>query len=595
MGDGATEDARFQTLFRRVLDGIATEEERGEFTESLDGHPERIGQYVELLAVMAAAASLGEGGAFQAEDRGLEVESGTRASAWPPAGGRRCRWRRAAAALLLLGGAAALSWVVWMSSRFPASHLRPLTSDLRSLTSDLRSPVALTGQAGAVGMALPASLPGTLHLAAGQAEVRLTSGVRLVLLGPLELEVRDAMTVRLASGRLLADVPPVASGFTVRTPELELWDIGTVFGVSVSNGVSDVFVFKGEVQVNEASGDAVDLCREGEGVRAQAGRMPHKVAADWPEARRLFASVKVAGVLADPTAAFAAAERIAEMWEERYLPEEAWRVRERAARLAASLAAPARVPFSKSAWVRPAAPARQQEENMRATHSAAALAAAAVTMGAGWSAASSAPVMVDADLHGRRWTTVFTNAVPLSWEWEAGATHARLDIVGMNSAGTVPFAAASSGYLWAIPGTPAPTEDVYDLTLTFYGAGDAVVGALTSRLAVVSGVFSATIVNAVYGGGPEWTRVKDSAVIPYDAGWTAATDGASEARLVIAKEGGMTRTNALPDAAGYAGWKLKGGDWGYGSFGLSLTFPGTEGGWDAALTRIPEGTMLSVR
>jgi hypothetical protein len=517
--------------------------------------------------------------------RGLPVP---RRTSRPQAGGRFTRIAAAAAALI---GAGVVLW--------KTSDLRFPISDLRSLTSDLRSPasaptVQLVRHAGMEGLVLPDALPGALRLAAGEAVVRLKSGVRLTLLGPAAVKVRDDMQVELEDGRLLADVPPVATGFIVRTDALELWDLGTVFGVSVSNGVSDVFVFKGEVQVNEASGEAVDLCAEGEGVRAAAGKTPVKVAADWSEARRLFAPVKGAAALAAPAAAFAAAGEIAALWEERYLPEEAWRVRERATRLAASLAAPARIPFSKSAWVRPAAPARQ-EETMKTTHVAAALAAAAVALGAETAGAVSEPALIDTSWGDRRWMTVHTNEVPLVWEWHEGAARAELEISGMNGSFATNFTETVTGCLWRAFGSSAPaSEDVYDLTLTFRDGGGAVLGTLTSRLAVVAGAFGQTAVHTS-PDNRRWERVKDNAVIPYDAGWAAATDGAASSRLAIAKEDGMTQANTLPGASGYTGWRLKGSDWGYGVFDLSLDFPGTEGVWDAALTRIPEGTMFSVR
>jgi len=47
--------------------------------------------------------------------------------------------------------------------------------------------------------------------------------------------------------RVLAHVPHWATGFIVRTMNLEAWDLGTVFGVAVSNTVSELFVFKGSV------------------------------------------------------------------------------------------------------------------------------------------------------------------------------------------------------------------------------------------------------------------------------------------------------------------------------------------------------------
>ena len=190
--------------------------------------------------------------------------------------------------------------------------------------SQATAPVVLIQGMSPAGLELPQTLPGTLRLEAGEATVRLLSGVALTLLGPVALEVRDAMQVRLHVGRLLAEVPAEASGFIVNTPELEIWDIGTVFGVAVSGGASDVFVFKGEVQVNEASGESVDLCCAGEGVRARRGqKCPIKFAADWDEARRMFASVRERAALVSPAATFETVDKIASLWNARYMPEEA--------------------------------------------------------------------------------------------------------------------------------------------------------------------------------------------------------------------------------------------------------------------------------
>ena len=83
--------------------------------------------------------------------------------------------------------------------------------------------------------------------------------------------------------------------------------------------------------------------------------------------------------------------------------------------------------------------------------------------------------------------------------------------------------------------------------------------------------------------------------MPFDAEWAESTADASSSRLVIAKAGGVAQTNLLETAAGYVGWKVYRSDWGYGDFNLSLTFPETEGEWTAALTRSPEGIVISVR
>jgi hypothetical protein len=135
-------------------------------------------------------------------------------------------------------------------------------------------------------------------------------------------------------------------------------------------------------------------------------------------------------------------------------------------------------------------------------------------------------------------------------------------------------------------------EDFYDLKLTFYSGGEAVVGALTSRLAVVAGAFGRTAVNPSAASNA-WAKVSGNVVIPYDAGWTDSTAAAANSLLVIAKVCGVVQTNALPDASGYAGWKLVNSGWGYGAFNLALTFPGMVGGWDAALSR-PPGVLIRV-
>jgi len=310
--------AGFEERVGAVFDGTATPAEREAFCEELLRSPELLERYVEQGEVHAALLVIAEAGQGADGERRSEVGGRRTAGGW----WRRGWWKVAAAA-------AVVAATVWVARRSEELGIRSSeeTFALGSLASDLRSPaigpVALVREAGAAGLELPSRLPGTVRLEKGQATVRLGSGVALTLLGPLELVVRDAMRVRLERGRLLAKVPPVASGFTVQTRELEIWDIGTVFGVSAEEGRSDVFVFRGSVQVSEASGEPVDLCGAGEGVRASEGTRPMKVAADWPEAARLLASVRGDAALDDPQAAFDVLGEVADLWTKRYLPKQA--------------------------------------------------------------------------------------------------------------------------------------------------------------------------------------------------------------------------------------------------------------------------------
>ncbi len=223
------------------------------------------------------------------------------------------------------------------------------------------------------------------------------------------------------------------------------------------------------------------------------------------------------------------------------------------------------------------------------------MAAAVVLAASGAFAAASGEILVDAALCSRHWTTVFTNEVPLTWNWVTNATGARLEIAGMNSTFTTNFSTGVSSYVWRAFGAGVPpAEDVYRLTLTFY-KNTAPVGVLTAQLAVVKGAFGAASVKPV-SDAPVWSRVRENVVIPYDAAWdpVSAADALS-AQLVIARKEGLARTNAFADAAGFYGWPLRSGGWGYGLFGLSLGFPGTTNVWTAELLRPLDGTAFGLR
>ncbi|MFA7174210.1 MAG: hypothetical protein WC340_12530 [Kiritimatiellia bacterium] len=235
---------------------------------------------------------------------------------------------------------------------------------------------------------------------------------------------------------------------------------------------------------------------------------------------------------------------------------------------------------------------------MKTTNVAAAL-AAAVIMGVGTAGASlpSVPIMVDTSpCNNRHWTTLFTNEVPLRWSWVTNADSAELAIIGMNSSFVTNFTdTATTNWAWKVFSSDVPSaEDVYDLTLTFKDNQE-IIGALTSKLTVVTSAFGQSKVIPMPEDQP-WPSIKENAVIPYDADWAEATAGATTSRVVIAKAGGVTQTNALADASGYFGWKLRKSDWGYGIFNLTLTFPETLAEeWKATLVRIPEGMLIKVQ
>jgi hypothetical protein len=158
----------------------------------------------------------------------------------------------AAAAVLVLAGF--LGWRV----------LRPSSG---KIASSVIQPVAvLKESADAVWKeASPAPgaslVPGGLKLESGMAAIEFTSGARVLLEGPAELDLVSGMEVFCRSGKLRANVPPPAQGFTIVTPSSRVVDLGTTFGLSVrGDGGALVKVMQGKVELRR--GDAVFPLKE---------------------------------------------------------------------------------------------------------------------------------------------------------------------------------------------------------------------------------------------------------------------------------------------------------------------------------------------
>lgn len=92
-----------------------------------------------------------------------------------------------------------------------------------------------------------------LSMNQGLMELEFSSGARVTLQGPASMTVVSPMSIILFRGRLTADVPESAHGFSVRTPSGQAIDLGTRFGLQVSDqGLTEAHVFEGEVIVRDA-------------------------------------------------------------------------------------------------------------------------------------------------------------------------------------------------------------------------------------------------------------------------------------------------------------------------------------------------------
>ncbi|MCI0747514.1 MAG: FecR domain-containing protein [Verrucomicrobia subdivision 3 bacterium] len=129
--------------------------------------------------------------------------------------------------------------------------------------------------------------PGWLRLNSGLAQIVFYSGARVVIEGPTEFQLISPSEASCRSGRLTADVPPQARGFRIRTRQMNVTDVGTVFGLDVRERRTELHVFKGNVDFEPVDGAAKQNLQEGSAVVAENSDPLRLIAAD----RTAFASL----------------------------------------------------------------------------------------------------------------------------------------------------------------------------------------------------------------------------------------------------------------------------------------------------------------
>lgn len=136
---------------------------------------------------------------------------------------------------LLLGGLLATLGVVWLTLFSPPG--RPPVEE----PAARHEPVA-------------ESFPTSLQLASGMAKLVIPKVGYVVLEGPGEFTLLNEKRARLSSGRIKMRVTEVTGrGFVVETPYGEITDLGTEFGVDLTeHGKAGLVVFEGSVDLRVA-------------------------------------------------------------------------------------------------------------------------------------------------------------------------------------------------------------------------------------------------------------------------------------------------------------------------------------------------------
>jgi ferric-dicitrate binding protein FerR (iron transport regulator) len=119
----------------------------------------------------------------------------------------------------------------------------------------------------------------SLDLRSGEAHLRLSSDVKLVLSGPTALRFIDPMHATVLRGKVTVDVGPRGKGFILDTPVTRVVDLGTQFGVEAQpDGHTDVMVIKGNIELFGRDGARrTAKLEQGEAVRVDAKEAPSRI------------------------------------------------------------------------------------------------------------------------------------------------------------------------------------------------------------------------------------------------------------------------------------------------------------------------------
>ncbi|SHI82044.1 FecR family protein [Rubritalea squalenifaciens DSM 18772] len=208
--------------------------------EELLENDSNLDYYLQLTAVEANLPHLSsnEVAPFQKQPRKVKL--------WP---------RYAAAAVLLFGTGLITGKLLFNESPTPAVALndQPSTSNAKASITSL------------IGVTWNGSAPESIDLTnesrpitidSGLVEITFQSGVRALIEGPASFKVTGDNEAYMNQGRVVADVPDGAEGFTINYTEGKVIDLGTEFALHIpgDHRPVEVGVFRGEVEVHAKNG-----------------------------------------------------------------------------------------------------------------------------------------------------------------------------------------------------------------------------------------------------------------------------------------------------------------------------------------------------
>lgn len=251
--DSYMREEQVQALISRWLDGSLSVMEVKKLQEELKANEDARDDWLLLSRIHA-----------ELSDNGVEQELLNEINQTHVA--FRSRHRRKAARRKFLSAAASLAACVligaWIATAFPSADepepQRVAVGDASDFVVhiDRVSDDCVWRVGHAETQARAFGVNDVLHVTSGRLAVRYAHGTQLFLESPAVFRFVTPLHGKIISGYIKAIVPEEAKGFTVATPQANVIDLGTEFGVSVNtNGTTDVIVYRGEVDIDYLSPD----------------------------------------------------------------------------------------------------------------------------------------------------------------------------------------------------------------------------------------------------------------------------------------------------------------------------------------------------
>lgn len=245
-------DERTQILLQRYFDQLLTADERAELSSMLLASSRARDEFWEFARWNALIRQWGEAewGRRDAESlalRPLAPSKGASPQKIVPFPRRTVKWGAVA-----MAAAALIAIFIGLSGIIPwKKRVRPIT--VAVLTHSADAVWADASEARQRGESLAA---GWLHLKSGAVQIEFSRGASIVLEGPADLQLLNDNAAFLDHGKLRAQVPEPAHGFTVRTDKFSVVDYGTEFGCNLPLvGAPEVHVFNGLVGLQAAQAE----------------------------------------------------------------------------------------------------------------------------------------------------------------------------------------------------------------------------------------------------------------------------------------------------------------------------------------------------